>query len=110
MKVTRENLATDSIITVALRLMGLTSIAWPVACARQSVMVTDQGTVRGHVLVRVCASAGEGGLLNELAHGVIVTPRVMVWRRTIVSWMFCSLLRQAGGASDLSVLGQVHDQ
>jgi len=42
-------------------------------------MVTDRGTVRGPVLVRVCASAGEGGLLNELAHRVIVTPRAMVW-------------------------------
>jgi len=73
-------------------------------------MVTDQGTVRGPVLVRVCASAGEGGLLNELAYRVIVTPRAMVWRRTIVSWVVCSLVRQAGGASDLSILGQGHDQ
>ena len=99
-EVTCENLATDSISTAALRRMGLTSVAWPVVCARQSVMVTDRGTVRGPVSARVCASAGEGGFLDEFAHRVIVNPRAIV----------CSLVWQAGGASDLSVLGQGHDQ
>jgi len=65
-EVTRENLATDSINTAARRRVGLTSVAWPVACARQSVMVTDRGNVRGPMLVRVCASAGEGGFFGRV--------------------------------------------
>ena len=74
------------------------------------MVVTDRGTVRGPLSARVCASAGEGGFLDEFAHRVIVTPRAIVWRRTIVSWVFCSLVLLAGGASDLGVIGQGHDQ
>jgi len=73
-------------------------------------MVTHRGTVRGPVLVRVCANAGEGGFSDESAHRIIVTPRAIIWHRTIVSVVLCSLVWQAGEASDLSIQCQVHDR